>query len=106
MSLLKRIQEVQEEWVRGQEAESESAYVHTKKDERSPLPHSVVNRDGSPLTSNLVPSVWRDQLAVWPIEWREKWGRLANSLEDEGGSFPRSEFEAFNRIKKEMEATS
>ena len=51
----------------------------------------------------LVPSSWRDCLAVWPVEWREKWGRLANALEDEGQVFPRSEFEAFNRVKKEME---
>jgi hypothetical protein len=53
----------------------------------------------------LIPSSWRDCIAVWPIEWREKWGRLANALEDEGQVFPRSEFEAFGRIKKEMDAS-
>jgi hypothetical protein len=106
MSLLKRIQEVQEEWDRGQEAESESAYVHTKKDERSPLIPSVVNPDGSPLTPNLVPSVWRDQLAGWPIEWRERWGRLANALEEQGVLFPESERRAFDRVKAELDGGS
>jgi hypothetical protein len=26
---------------------------------------------------------WDDELALWPIPWREAWGRLANAIEDE-----------------------
>jgi hypothetical protein len=26
---------------------------------------------------------WRDQVGLWPIPWREAWGRLANAIEDE-----------------------
>src|SRR5262249_8978933 len=43
------------------------------------------------------------ELARWPIEWREKWGRLANQLEDEGVPFPESERRAFQQVKAERE---
>jgi hypothetical protein len=106
MSILKRIQEIEAGCVREETPEMATLAKYAKEASKSPLNASVVNIDGVPLTSNLAPSVWRDQLAGWPVEWRERWGRLANALEDEGGSFPRSEFEAFNRIKAEMEAAS
>jgi hypothetical protein len=28
------------------------------------------------------------ELASWPIAWREKWGRLANALQDQGVPWP------------------
>jgi hypothetical protein len=105
MSLLKIIQEVQEEWDRGQEAESESAYVSTKKDERSPLSHSVVNSDGSLLTSNPASPPWPPrpaELSGWSIDRRQRWGELANRLEDEGVMFPESERQAFMQVKAEV----
>jgi hypothetical protein len=105
MSLLKRIQEVKAEWEKANQPEMGEVGQKDQKGSKSPKTPHASNIDGSPLTSNLAPSVWRDQLAGWPIEWRERWGRLANALEDEGGSFPKSEFEAFTRIKREMEAS-
>jgi hypothetical protein len=43
-----------------------------------------------------------EELADWPIPWREKWGRLANDLEDQGLKFPECEREAFRLVKAEM----
>ena len=45
---------------------------------------------------------YREELARWPIPWRQRWGELANELEDQGLKFPESEREAFRRIKAEM----
>jgi hypothetical protein len=42
------------------------------------------------------------ELADWPVEWRERWGRLANELEDQGMPFPQHEIEAFRRVKTEI----
>jgi hypothetical protein len=51
---------------------------------------------------------WRrpPELATWPVEYREKWGRLANQFEDEGISFPESERRAFQQVKAERALTS
>ena len=45
-----------------------------------------------------------DELASWPLAWRERWGALANHLEARGTSWPQSEAESFRRVKAEMEA--
>jgi hypothetical protein len=42
------------------------------------------------------------ELARWPVEWRERWGRLANQLEDQGVPWPDHERRAFDQIKAEM----
>jgi hypothetical protein len=44
------------------------------------------------------------ELAGWPIAWRERWGRLANSLQDQGVLWPDYERLAFERTKAEVEA--
>jgi hypothetical protein len=44
------------------------------------------------------------ELARWPLEWRAKWGLLANELESQGLKFPECERRAFDIIKAEMEA--
>jgi hypothetical protein len=44
------------------------------------------------------------ELAEWPVEWRAKWGRLANELQDQGIPWPEHERQAFYRAKAEMEA--
>jgi hypothetical protein len=43
-----------------------------------------------------------DELADWPIPWRERWGRLANALEARGMPWPQCEAEAFEQVKVEM----
>ncbi len=42
-----------------------------------------------------------DELASWPLEWRERWGSLANDLEARGTPWPQSEVEAFRQVKGE-----
>lgn len=44
------------------------------------------------------------ELAAWPIERRERWGRLANRMEDDGVPFPESERRAFHEIKAAAQA--
>jgi hypothetical protein len=44
------------------------------------------------------------ELAEWPVEWRAKWGWLANELQDQGIPWPEHERQAFYQVKAEMEA--
>jgi hypothetical protein len=106
MSILKRIQEIEEGWVSEETPEMETLAKHAKEASKSPVNASVVNIDGSPLTSKLAWPPRPVELAHWPIEWRERWGRLANALEDNGIAFPDSEPQAFAAIKQEMETAS
>jgi hypothetical protein len=48
-----------------------------------------------------IPLPWRLTVAGWPIDRRERWGRLANRLADEGHAFPEDERLAFDRISGE-----
>jgi hypothetical protein len=42
------------------------------------------------------------ELAYWPNELRERWGRLANQLEASGVRFPESERRAFLEVKASL----
>ena len=41
---------------------------------------------------------WRRAVATWPVEWRERWGRRANELQDHGEPWDASEWIAFNEL--------
>jgi hypothetical protein len=41
-------------------------------------------------------------LRTWPVERRQRWGELANMLEDAGIPWPEHERQAFERTKSEM----
>jgi hypothetical protein len=43
-----------------------------------------------------------NELADWPIPWRERWGEVANALQDTGVPWPEHERLAFDQIKDEM----
>ncbi len=46
---------------------------------------------------------WRATVADWPIAQRERWGRLANALEESGEArFPESEERAFQQVRDEQ----
>jgi hypothetical protein len=45
------------------------------------------------------------ELASWPVEWRARWGRLANELQDAGIGWPEHERQAFHMVEAEMEAS-
>jgi hypothetical protein len=62
----------------------------------------TTNTQRSPITVALWPPR-PPELSGWPVERRERWGRLANDLEAQGTPFPDSEVEAFRRVKADMQ---
>lgn len=38
------------------------------------------------------------RLGLWPADWRERWGRRANDLEDEGLTWREAEVQAFGEV--------
>ncbi len=42
------------------------------------------------------------ELAEWPVEWRARWGRRANELQDQGIPWPDHERRAFAEVKAAM----
>jgi hypothetical protein len=41
---------------------------------------------------------WRQAVALWPVEWRERWGRCANELQDRGEPWDTAEWIAYNEL--------
>ena len=48
------------------------------------------------------PLAYRGVVANWPIEWREQWGRRANSLEESGLSWRDAETQAFVEVWNQL----
>src|SRR5262245_65887245 len=48
------------------------------------------------------PLAYRGVVANWPVEWRERWGQRANSLEDDGLSWRDAETQAFVEIWNQL----
>lgn len=48
------------------------------------------------------PLAYRGVVAEWPVEWRERWGRRANALEETGLSWRDAEAQAFVEIWQEV----
>jgi hypothetical protein len=46
------------------------------------------------------PPAYRHVIAGWSLDWRERWGRRANELEDEGLSWRDAEAQAFVEVWK------
>jgi hypothetical protein len=44
------------------------------------------------------PLAYRGVVANWPVEWRERWGERANSLEEGGLSWRDAETQAFVEV--------
>ena len=44
------------------------------------------------------PLAYRGVVANWPVEWRERWGRCANALEEGGLSWRDAETQAFVEV--------
>ena len=47
---------------------------------------------------------WREVLPGWPVEWRQRWGELANQHQDAGLSWHRAEARAFDEVLAERES--
>jgi hypothetical protein len=73
--------------------------------------HSVVSvsdqgEESTDFASPLPPWTPRPrELASWPVAWRQRWGLLANTLQDQGIPWPEHERQAFDLVKAEMEAS-
>ena len=52
------------------------------------------------------PLPYRRVLADWPDEWRERWGRRANDLEDSGLSWRDAEGRAFVETYSQIRAAT
>jgi len=52
------------------------------------------------------PPAYRKVIAGWSVYWRERWGLLANSLEDSGRSWRDAESQAFVEIWKQIRAST
>jgi hypothetical protein len=48
------------------------------------------------------PLAYRGVVAEWSVEWRERWGRRANTLEEQGLSWRDAETQAFVELWKEL----
>src|SRR3954453_10151505 len=44
---------------------------------------------------------YRALLSTWPLRWRERWGRRANALEDQGFDWRTAELSAFVEVGEE-----
>jgi len=81
------------------------------KTDRTPLTHGVLSVPSAPSgkdTQESAPSAppWPprpNELADWPIPWRERWGARSNALQDTGVPWPEHERLAFDQTKAEME---
>jgi hypothetical protein len=76
----------------GLELETESRTVESRTE--SPTP--------SERASEIKPLPYRMVLAGWPDAWRERWGRRANALEEEGLAWRDAEGRAFVEVWSEM----
>ena len=52
------------------------------------------------------PLAYRGVVAEWPVEWRERWGRRANALEENGLSWRDAETQAFVEVWNEVRASN
>jgi hypothetical protein len=48
------------------------------------------------------PLAYRGVVANWPVEWREQWGKRANSLEESGLSWRDAETQAFVEVWNQL----
>jgi hypothetical protein len=62
-------------------------------------PPSVIRSDSTP-----APDVWRDKLAWWPTEWRQRWADLAEALQVAGMSRQEAEGQAFRETVDQIRA--
>jgi hypothetical protein len=45
---------------------------------------------------------WRQAVATWPVEWRERWGRRANELQDRGEPWNVAEWIAYSELVPDL----
>jgi hypothetical protein len=79
-------------------AEVEAAATATDRARTATIAHpGHVAEETSPPRS-FHPPAYRGVVAAWPEDWRERWGRRANELEEAGLSWRDAEARAFVEI--------
>src|SRR5262249_7883275 len=63
-----------------------------------PGPDETADTESAARAPETERSSYRTTLAGWPMEWRERWGRRANALEDQGLGWREAEARAFAEI--------
>lgn len=58
----------------------------------------------APARPGLPPGAWRDLVGIWPVEWRQRWGYLANRHCHEGMMSWEAEVRAAQEVLAEREA--
>ena len=93
-----RLREIQGMFaMHGLELETESRATESRTESKAPGEHA----------SDIRPLPYRMVLANWPDDWRERWGRRANDLEErEGLSWRDAEGRAFVEIWSEFRSSS
>ena len=88
-----------------EESESASTYLmeHTS---RSRATKSSPGEPRRGRAADVKPLPYRMVLADWPDEWRERWGRRANDLEDAGLSWRDAEGRAFVEVWSQLRAAT
>jgi hypothetical protein len=75
--------------------EIKPAAVATTENPSTNRRRSVANPSRSTISH---PPAYRSIVADWPVEWRERWGRRANALEENGLSWRDAETQAFVEV--------
>src|SRR5512144_989443 len=69
------------------------------------LARLAVYGDKVPVGPSALPEYpWREELPRWPDDWRERWGRRANELDEAGVPHPDDERHAYAEVLAEIEA--
>ncbi|MFO0951984.1 MAG: hypothetical protein U0835_12690 [Isosphaeraceae bacterium] len=86
--------------ISGLERENESAPTMARSLRTARAEPPTAGRTSRPTTKTTDPRPlpYRSVLAVWPDEWRERWGRRANVLEEAGLSWRDAEGRAFLEV--------
>jgi hypothetical protein len=77
----------------------ESPVVPSSENSANTETHSQQSASPPPIFH---PLAYRGVVANWPVEWREQWGRRANSLEEGGLSWRDAETQAFVEVWNQL----
>ncbi len=78
----------------------------TEQEQEAKVATRSVGRMAAVTMDAIRPLPYRTVLANWPDDWRERWGRRANDLEDSGLSWRDAEGRAFLEIWNQLRTTT
>jgi hypothetical protein len=78
--------------------EPTSVTTEWRTDSGGATPPALTRAERATIDVDVKPLPYRSVLAAWPDEWRERWGRRANALEESGLSWRDAEGRAFLEV--------